>query len=87
MSDTDYTTVWLCGDCTADERNWAYVYTYEGDNLVVTGKMPRTPNFDTETEAGIYDFDMEPCDECGTYLAGVRYRHALWYNDIIREGN
>jgi hypothetical protein len=88
MSDrTDYTTVWLCGDCTADGHNSAPLYTYEGDNLVVTGRVPLTPNFDINTEEGVHDFDKEPCDYCETYLAGERYRHALWYNDIIREGN
>ena len=66
----------VCVDCMLGNVNEGETLDY----VVNGGRFPcdTTPDFDSNTEEGMTDFDTTRCEGCGSDLAGARYRFAVW---------
>ena len=76
--------LWLCSDCTMVSCNGAEGAEIEDLEAVHKGLAELgthlAPNFDSETEEGLYSFSARPCDLCKTELAGYRARFSILGN-------
>ena len=68
--------LWLCEDCTIGNVNEGETIAYRVNGN--TFPCETSPDFDTETEYGFREFHDSRCDNCGTDLAGHRFRFAVW---------
>lgn len=81
--------IWVCIDCMLTEEQGEKPADFEGDrepwelwDNPEGAKFTLTPNWDSnaenDEESGMIDFSWSPCEGCGSWLGGSRYRYMVW---------
>lgn len=88
----NHVEIWACTDCTMVHANgesgeqdpnvtpWSMLD--EGDEVTAGGMSYESDNDEDRADEDKIDFSTRTCDGCGQPLAGERYRHTLWYDEI-----